>query len=278
LALTARQAGRPGVRVIGSADGNLRTEAAHTVAVNPRALTFTVTGPPTRYLNRPGTWDVRVANAGQVPLAGVQARVRLPREVSLRAASGSGRATGEEVVWSVGELKPGERRDFQLTATPVQATPRTAISGVAAADQVPEQRAESAFEVLGMSALRAEILPPAGSVEVGGRPVYIIRVLNQGTLAARRVAVTAVLPPPRLRPRFGTGPTLGRVENERVSFAPLERLEPGQTVEYRVEADAAQAGDARVQVELLSDTATKPIIIEEATRIAERTGGTGPAR
>src|SRR5207248_2616643 len=113
------------------------------------------------------------------------------------------------VVWSLGTLRPGERRDLQLTATPMQATARTALAGLASAQRVPEQRAEAVFEVLGMPALRVEVTPPTGTVAVGGKAIYTIRVLNQGTLAARQVAVTATLVPPFLRPRFNTGPTLG---------------------------------------------------------------------
>jgi uncharacterized repeat protein (TIGR01451 family) len=275
LSLTPRQAGRPYVRVLATADGNLRAEATHTLSATPRALTFSLSGPPTRYLNRPATWDVRVANAGEIPLAGVQMRVKLPAEVNYQSATGNSRLTGDEVVWSVSDLRPGERRDIQLTATPVRAVPHTSLTGVATAEKVPEQRAESAFEVLGMAALRVEVLPPAGSVAVGGKPVYTIRVLNQGTLAARQVAVTAVLPPPCLRPRFGTGPTVGRVEGGRVSFTPIERVEPGQTVVFRVEAEAVQAGDARVRAELRSDGAATPVVTEEATRITEAATGVG---
>jgi hypothetical protein len=72
-----------------------------------------------------------------------------------------------------------------------------------------------------------------------------------------------------LQPRYGTGPTLGQVQGERVAFAPLERVEPGQTVVYQVEATAKQAGDARVRVELRSDAATAPVVTEEATRVVE---------
>jgi uncharacterized repeat protein (TIGR01451 family) len=269
LTLTPRQAGRPAVRVVASADGTLRAEAAHALSVAPRSLAFSLTGPPTRYLNRPGTWGVRVANAGEVALTGVQVRVRLPGEVSFRSATGNGRLTGGEVVWSVGDLRPGEQRDFQFSATPVQPTSQAAITGVAAADKLPEQRTEAAFEVLGMAALRVEILPPAGSVEVCGKPVYTVRVLNQGTLAARQVTLSVALSSLHLRPRFGTGPTVGRVEQDRVTFVPLEIVEPGQAVAYRVEAEALQAGDARVRVELRSDTTTTPVVTEEATRVVE---------
>jgi uncharacterized repeat protein (TIGR01451 family) len=269
LSLTPRRPGRPFVRVLATADGNLRAEATQTFSVTQRALALSISGPPTRYINRLATWDVPVANSGEVALEGVQVRVQLPPELSFRAATGGGEFVANQVVWQVGALRPGERRNLQLTATPVQAATRVALVGVASAEKVPEQRAESAFEVLGMPALRVEVTPPSGAVEVNGKAVYAIRVTNQGTLAARQVAVTAVLPPPFLQPHYCTGPTLGRVQGERVEFAPLERIEPGQAVVYQVEAEAKQAGDARLRVELRSDTATAPVVTEEATRVVE---------
>ena len=140
--------------------------------------------------------------------------------------------------------------------------------GVASAEKVPEQRAESAFEVLGMPALRVEVAPPPGPVEVGGKAVYTIRVTNQGTLAARQVVVSAELSAPVLRARYGTGPTLGRVQGGRVEFAPAERVEPGQVLTYQIEGEAAQAGDGRIRTELRSDTTPSPLVTEEATRVA----------
>lgn len=266
LALTAMQAGRPVVRVTTAGDG-LRGEASQTIAVAQRALQFTITGTQTRYVNRPGTWDVKVVNGGEVALANVTARVRLPRELGFGSATGYGRFGAGEVVWPIGDLRPGERRDLQLTATPLTATAQSSLVGGATADRVPEQRAEAAFEAMGMPVLRAVVTPPAEAVAVRGKGVVTIRVTNQGTLAARQVAVAAVASPQFLTPRFGTGPTVGRVQGERVEFAPVERIEPGQAVTFRVEVEGTQPGDGRVRAEVKSDTTPQPLVTEEAVRV-----------
>src|SRR5439155_19878558 len=99
-----------------------------------RALTLNLTGPPTCYLNRPATWDVHLANAGEAALDGAQVRVQLPAEVSFRSATGSGQLVANQVVWPVAPLRPGERRDLQLTLTPVRPAARVALVGIAAAD------------------------------------------------------------------------------------------------------------------------------------------------
>ncbi|HEY1380821.1 MAG TPA: CARDB domain-containing protein [Gemmataceae bacterium] len=268
LTLTATRAGRPTVRVVAVADGSLRGESAHTIAVAQRALHLDLTGAPARYVNRPGTWDVHVTNAGEVPLTNVRVRVPLSRDLRFQSANGGGQFVAGDVVWAVGELPPGERRDLQLTATPLTAASQASLAGVATADKVPEQRAEAAFEVMGMAVLRAEVVPPTEAVAARGKAVITVRVTNQGTLAARQVAVVAVVPPPFLAPRFGTGPTVGRVRGERVEFAPAERIEPGQTVVFQVEVEGGQPGDGRVRVEVRWDAAPAPLVVEEAVRVA----------
>jgi hypothetical protein len=266
LTLTPRQSGRPAVRIMATADGNLRQDVTHTLSVTQRALTFALTGSPTRFVNRLATWDVQLVNASELPMDGVQVRVQVPDEVSFRAATGGGQLVGGQVVWPIGSLRPRERRDLQLTLTPVRPSARVALVGTAAADKVPEQRAETVFEVQGMAALRIEVAPPAGPVEVGRKAVYTIRVLNQGTLAAKQIAVSATLQPAVL-PRFATGPTLNQLQGERVDFAPLGQIEAGQAVEYRIEGEAKQAGEARLSVEVRSDASPTPMVSEQATQV-----------
>jgi uncharacterized repeat protein (TIGR01451 family) len=269
LALTAVQSGKPAVHVEGYGDGNLRADAARAIIVAQRAMQFSLTGAPTRYVNRPGPWDVHVANTGDAPLANAVARVRLPHDLRFVSATGNGAFAGGEVVWTIGDLRPGERRELQLTAAPVDGTGQATLTGVATADKVPAQAAEATFEVMGMPVLRAEAVPPTEAIHAGGKGVIALRVTNQGTLAARNVSVAAVSTTPNiLMPRFGVGPTVGRVNGERVEFAPVARIEAGQTVTFQIEIGGVQAGDGRLRVEIGSEMTPVPLTIEDAIRIA----------
>ena len=82
------------------------------------------------------------------------------------------------------------------------------------------------------------------------------------------MAVAAITPAPFLSPLFGTGPTVGRKQNDRIEFAPVDRIEPGQVVIFKVEVQGTQAGDGRMRVEVKSDTSQTPLFTEEAIRIA----------
>jgi uncharacterized repeat protein (TIGR01451 family) len=267
LSLRAMQPGKPAVHVLASGDGELHAEAARSILVAQRALQLTLSGAPTRYVNRPGPWEVRVANIGDAGLSNVTARVRLPRELRFQSATGNGKLEAGEVVWTIGDLRPGERRELQVTAIPVAGAGQATLTGIAAADQVPAQTADVAFEVMGMPVLRTDVLAPPVGVPAGGKGVVTVRVTNQGTLAARNVTVVAVAPQPFLTPRFGTGPTVGRVQGERVEFAPVTRIEPEQTVTFQIEVAGGQSGDGRMRVEVRSESTPTPLVVEEAIRV-----------
>lgn len=268
LPLTAAGSGQPRCRVAARADGNLHSEADAAVAIVRKELWLGIGGPATRYLGRSGNWDVRVANSGELPLANVQVRVSVPATIRLQALAG-GRREGDTVVWLVEELKPGDERKFTLTGTPTQFVESAKLTGTATADGMPEQSTEAALEVLGMPALRVEVVPPATAVEAGKKLVYTVRVLNQGSLAARGIALTVsgVGEPPILRPLHGTGPGVGRAEGASITFSKAPRVEPRQALTYLVEVAAEKPGDGRLRVEMTADTAPAPVVVEEATRV-----------
>jgi uncharacterized repeat protein (TIGR01451 family) len=268
LTLTAAQAGKPAVHVTATGDGDLHGDMARTIIVAQRALEFSLNGAPTRYVNRAGPWDVRVSNTGDATLTNVTARVRLPQELRFQSASGNGRFAAGEVAWTIGDLRPGERRELQVTATPVAGAGQATLTGLATADKVPAQSAELPFEVMGMPVLRADVVPPAGGIPAGGKGVVTVRVTNQGTLAARNVIVAAVASAPNLAPRFGSGPTIGRVQGDRIEFAPVARIEPEQTVTFQIEIAGAQPGDGRMRIEVRLETSPTPLMVEEAIRVS----------
>src|SRR5262249_19708047 len=160
----------------------------------------------------------------------------VPATIRLQSLAG-GRREGDTIVWLVEELKPGDERKFTLTGTPTQFVESAKLTGTATADGIPEQSTEAALEVLGMPAPRVEGGPWATAVEAGKKLVYTVRVLNQGSLAARGIALTVsgVGEPPILRPLHGTGPGVGRAEGASITFGKAPRVEPRQALTYLVE-------------------------------------------
>ena len=73
--------------------------------------------------------------------------------------------------------------------------------------------------------------------------------------------------PPEMRPIAAEGPTHNTVDGNRIVFEGLSRLAPKADTTYRVRVQCLQAGDLRINVQLLSDELRSPITKEESTRV-----------
>jgi len=87
---------------------------------------------------------------------------------------------------------------------------------------------------------------------------------QQGSEADNNVVVTVRFPK-EITPVSATGDTNGTVSGQVVTFAPYNNLGPRQTVRFRVDARAKESGDARVVVEVTSDSIKTPIMQQEST-------------
>ncbi len=270
LVLTPKSAGMATVRVTATADGGLRAESSPTVAIAKRALNVAIAGPASQLLDQEATWQVRVTNAGDAVAEHVRVTVKLPRELAARGASEGGRSVGDTVVWELPLMQPREVRVLQLAAAGSASSKRAVLTATASAERVPEAKADTTVELTGQAALRVVLTESKDSLESHGKLTYTVRVTNAGTVAARQVKLSAKALPPHLKLLNATGATLGRAVADSVVFAPLERVEAGQTVQYAIEVEGDQPGDGRVRVEVNADGLNAPIVNEEATRVLAR--------
>jgi hypothetical protein len=58
-----------------------------------------------------------------------------------------------------------------------------------------------------------------------------------------------------------------KVEGQKVTFAAIDGLVPGQTWKYSVEVTALKPGDARFQVELKSSSLSEPVVAQQSTTL-----------
>jgi uncharacterized repeat protein (TIGR01451 family) len=267
LSLTPRQVGQLVNRVIATADGGLTAKAEHPVTVQMAQLKITKTGPTARYVERPATWDIRVSNPGEVALANVVVRDQLPPDLGFISATEGGQFNQNQVVWSIGTLQPREEKLVQVTTNCLRITEKAVNVAIATADPGLQVQAEAAVEIRGLPAFRLEVIDHPDPIEVGGRTTYTIDVTNQGSLPGNQVQITAYVPS-EMRVVNARGPTTPRIEGNKIIFPGIDSLQPKQTVEYIVEAEAIRAGDVRFRVELRSQTlGNTPVIEEESTNI-----------
>jgi uncharacterized repeat protein (TIGR01451 family) len=275
LVLTPRSGGRLSTRVTATATGNLRAEVERTVNVLAAQITVTKTGPKARYVDQTVSWDITVANAGDIPVSNVVLRDQLPAEVAFLNATGLGQQVSGQVVWNLGNLAAREQKAVQVSARCAQLTARAVNVAVATADLGLQERAEAVLQILAVPAYSLDLQKFGDPVPVGGKITYRIAVTNTGSLPGNQVEISATVPK-ELQVTNTDGPTKARLEAGRVIFPSVDNLQPKQTLNYSIECQALQPGDVRFRVELRTATVREPVVKEESTTIFAGNGTSKP--
>jgi uncharacterized repeat protein (TIGR01451 family) len=131
---------------------------------------------------------------------------------------------------------------------------------------VPPVTVKTSTDILTLPALRLELVDLDDPIRVGDNVTYQVTVKNQGTGGDNNIAITATLPD-ELEFISASGPTEGRADGHTVTFTPLQALGAGKQAVWQIQAKAKSAGDVRVQVQLKSDSLTKPATESEPTRL-----------
>jgi uncharacterized repeat protein (TIGR01451 family) len=266
LTLTARREGRAVNRVTATADGGLRDQAQHPVVIQKAQIALSISGPRRKFVGRPVDWDIRVTNPGDVPLNNVVVRDRLPPEVSFGSASDGGQVVNGEVEWRIPVLQPKEQKSVRVTGKCDGMTREAVTTATASADPGLHADARASVEILGIPAYRLQVAANGDPVEVGKRLTYQITVTNTGSLPANKVEILAVVPA-ELKLVTVSGPSKDTIKGQTVTFAPVNGVQPNQTVTYTIEVEGKKPGDVRFRVELRGETLQKPVLKEASTTV-----------
>lgn len=225
-------------------------------------IELTKVGPKEQAIGKNADYVITVTNPGDKSLTEVVVTDQAPSATSIVAANGS-KINGNQAVWRLKELKPGEKATFNLTLT--TCTPGCFTNKVHVTNcQNCEACAEATTRWRGRPALNVCIVDTEDPVCIGDRTSYRITVINQGSEEDNNVGVTVRFPE-EIVPEAANGPTAGTVSGQTVTFAPYKNFQARQTLEYRVDARAKKSGDARVNVEVSSDSIKTPITQQEST-------------
>jgi uncharacterized repeat protein (TIGR01451 family) len=267
LVLNAEKAGKVTNTLTAKAQGNLQVQQSVEFEVIAPALTVAVQGPEKRYLERPATYEVSVENPGTAAAHDVQIVTKLPKGMRFVKANNMGEydAASHAVYWSLAELPKGEKGTVELTAMPVETGPQT-LQVESHAQQGLADKTQREVLVEGLSAIKFEVRSLQDPVEVGGEANYEIRVVNQGTKAAANVLITADLPA-GMKLVSAEGESQHKADQNHLTFEPIAQLAPKADTVFRIRAQAMQAGDQRIVVEVKTDDLQQPIRREESTRV-----------
>jgi uncharacterized repeat protein (TIGR01451 family) len=276
LMLTPRTPGLLKVHVVVTADGGIKREVTRTLNVARAQVALSMTGPRARYVDQNVTWEIRVVNPNDLPLANVEARVELPSEVTFVNATELGQFVNGQVVWNVGNMGPKEQRVLQVVARCLRASPSVTSRATVQADGGLVEKAGAQLEILGIPAFNMEITKVGDPVAQGGRITYKVVVTNRGSLPANAVALTVSVTP-QLQIIRGDGPKPPRAEQLKLIFPAMDGLQPGQSFTYTIDAQGVQPGDARFRAELTTSTLPTPVAKEEPTIVYPPNGQPKPA-
>jgi uncharacterized repeat protein (TIGR01451 family) len=267
LVLVAEKAGKVVNTLIARADGNLQVQKQAEFEVIAPALSVEVNGPERRYLERPATYEVSIANPGTAPAYDVQIITKLPKGMRFVRANNMGEydASSHAVYWSLAELPEGESGSVEVVAMPIE-TGQQLLEVETRAGQGLSDQAKRQVTIEGLAAIMFELHDLEDPIEIGGETGYEIRVLNEGTKAATNVQIAVALSP-GMQFVSAEGETQYEVQGAAVLFEPIVELAPKAASVIRVRARGAGAGDQRVKVEVMADDLREPIRREESTRV-----------
>ncbi len=225
-------------------------------------MTCSKVGPKEQALGRNADYQITVTNTGDKPLTNVVVTDCAPSSTSIVAANGA-QINGNQAVWRLREMRPGEKVNFSITlttCTPGCFTNRVSINN----DQCCPGSCEFTTRWKGRPAMCVNICDTDDPICIGDNTSYNITVVNQGSEADSNVRVVVRFPE-EVAPVATTGESKGMISGQVVEFAPYADLGARQTIHYRVDAKAVKSGDARIFVEVMSDSISKPIVQEEST-------------
>lgn len=251
-------------------DGKVVAQDAADIEIVAPGLQVAVTGPKKRYVERQATHNITIANPGTASAKDVDLVAYLPRGFKFvsaaPAAAGGQYDSGQHaVIWGLEELVAGASATVQLTTLPVESGDQKVRVEARSANGLTADF-EQLVAVDAVSELPFTIHDLADPIEIGSETAYEIRLSNRGAKDATNVAISVAFPRD-LKPIDGEGAAKATVSGDRVEFAPIDRITPGQEVVFKVRAEGLRAGDHRIAVSLTSDDQQQPLTREESTRV-----------
>jgi uncharacterized repeat protein (TIGR01451 family) len=265
------RADRPGsfsarAEAVAASGMSAETEPASFTVVQPE-LRVTIDAPETQYLGRDVPTRVTVTNTSDV----VAPDVRVVADLS-GGANLTDEAGGRSNSWQIGDLQPGESKSTTLyISTRQTGDVRGRITATARCVEARSDEFTTSFT--GIPALLMEVVDDNDPVPVGQETVYTIRITNQGSGEATNVRITTVLPPELefIEVRGGANvrePAAGQPGGaKRLEFAPLARLAPKASAEWKVRVRAVGAGDVRFGASMTADQLNSPVEETESTNL-----------
>jgi uncharacterized repeat protein (TIGR01451 family) len=220
------------------------------------------TGPKEVPIGKVADYVITLSNPGDLVLTDVVLTDHAPEATSIVSANGAA-VNGNNAVWTFPELKPGEKRTFNISLT--TCTPGYFVNRVDV-DNCQHCRASAEFGTRwkGRPALNLCLDSSDNPICIGQPVTYSVKLTNQGSEEDTNVKLVVDFPK-EISPINGYGASKANVNGSTVTFDAIPVLGPRQSVEYRIDAKGVESGDARIRAKASSDAIKTPITEEEST-------------
>lgn len=270
--LTAREEGTLTVSANATGDGDLAEVFDHAITVHRGQLEVELTAPEFKFAGSLVGYRISIANTGDAAAKEVMAAIALPTGAEYRAGVEGAEQVEGGLRWSVGDLAPGARLQYDLQVVLNEAGNNqieggARDSGGLAARDAAETMVEAVAE------LTLDVNDPKGPRAVGEEVVYELIIRNRGTKTAHNVNLVAQF-------SAGIDPTEGvgqesKIADGQVIFDPITTVAAGQEIRLKVKAKAADEGNHIFRAHLTSDNPETHRVFEGTTRYFDlRNGGT----
>ncbi len=247
--------------------GGPKCTAEATTIINEPCVEVSMTGADWAYICKEVDFVITVTNPGDLVLRDIVVDDVSPAGTTICAAPGA-EVCCNRAVWCLSELCPGETKTFTVTVcSQVAGNLTNKVSVASQSDCGPcTMCAEATTQWKGIAATHMCMVDTADPICVGDSTVYRICVTNRGTADDTNVGLSVRFSE-QLSPQSSNGPTKGSISGNTVTFAPIERLAPKQSVEFCISVKGISVGDARAEASLSSDLLTTPVTDTESTHV-----------
>ncbi len=265
---TSVMAAKPGVYTFNptaAADPSMQAQASATTRVTEPALQVEKKVSNTVILGREMEYEIVVTNTGDAVARNLVVEETLPAGATVSSVSNNGTVSAGRVVWNLPELAPKQSQTVKVTLQP-QSVGSIETATLATAYCAADAGAQSKTAIIGIPAVLLEVVDLTDPVEIGKTTTYVITATNQGTATDINVRILAELES-AMEFVSGDGATALVNSGNKMEFAPLPKLEPGEKAEWRVNAKALVPSDHRFTVIMTSDLRQRPVMETEATTL-----------
>jgi len=261
--VAARQAGAMQIVATASGDNNLRAQASEQILVQRANIQIEAVGPALKFTSSVGTYQVRVANAGDAQAKKVQAIVYLPAGVKYVRGIENATEGDDSVSWQLGELAPGTERVYRFYCE-LNAEGNALFRFAAREGSGLQATSDVTTSVEAVADLKLTVNDPKGPIPVGEEATYEIKITNRGSKAATQVQVVAQFSE-GIEPVTAEGLRADIVPGQ-VIFQPILRIAPDETATLTVKAKAQSEGNHVFRAEVKCNDPETRLVAEDTTK------------